>query len=206
MISRLPEALRPIRTHAERVACPRQKCLQPAGQTCINPLDGKPLVVQPAHNERIREADHTAALAEWCQQDRGGCGAAPGTRCTDGLHPLNDRHPDHEIRLRIADVWREPVELPREWPRRRHPDALLAAGKVEYRRAQVLTRHAALQRRSELRADIRAGDMDEARRAELIDLDRLIADTDPEPTETPAPPVDPDEPEQHWRRGPGGHR
>lgn len=196
-----------LRRHAERVACPRLKCLQPAGSTCVMP-DGTPFGKQAAHAERVADADHQAAQRVECRDDLdGGCGAQPGELCRDpNRRPLEPRHPDHVLRLRLADVWREPVqdtEL-KGWPRRMSDDVRLARGRAALEESR--RRAAAAELRAELRGDALVGEISQRGRQQLQDLDALLG-TDPHaaaPQPVPPPREDPDDDDRiDYRRGPG---
>lgn len=121
------------------------------------------------------------------------CGQPIGETCVaaDG-EPLG-RAPAHTRRTQAAGVELPTVER-REltgWPQRRSAEARLQAGREEYQAA--VARAAREQRIRELRIDRRHGDLTEAQRAELIDLDAQAADTD----------TDTDQ-DIDYRRGPGG--
>lgn len=176
----LPPQLAPLRAHAQTVRCPRHRCHAHTGHPCVNPRTGRPLTIQPAHDERVRLADEQAARRHVCDPDRGGCGAPTGAPCKARPPFASSRLPVHTCRLIDADVWRAPV--PRHQllglPRRRDPDAKLAAGIAERDRyaAEKAREHAA----------DRPADPTPA-----VDLDDLDDDDPSDPL---------------WVRGPGGPR
>lgn len=101
-----------------------------------------------------------------------GCGADIGAPCRGlGGVPLQ-RFAAHPTRLRDAGVRLRPVtpaELHTDTPRRPGPPS---------------PAQAAAQRRAELRADARAGDLTEHDRAELARLDAAAADRQHDPEDT----------------------
>jgi endogenous inhibitor of DNA gyrase (YacG/DUF329 family) len=131
------------------------------------------------------------------------CGQPIGETCvaSDG-QPLG-RAPAHTRRTQTAGVELPTVEH-RElvgWPAHRSPEARLAAGREEYRAS--VARAQREQRLRELRIDRRQGDLTEAQRAELIDLDaQAAADTAAVAADTTQ--HDDDDRDLDWRRGPRG--
>jgi hypothetical protein len=127
------------------------------------------------------------------------CHQPIGETCTasDGK-PLG-RAPAHTRRTQDAGVKLPTVEH-RElagWPQRRSPEARLAAGREEYRAS--VARAQREQRLRELRIDRRQGDLTEAQRAELVDLDAQAAADAADTTQH-----DDDDRDLDWRRGPRG--
>lgn len=200
--------LQALRRHANRVPCPRPRCLQPAGATCIR-KDGQPYgKAQAAHDERITAADHAAALRVECRDDLGGCAAQPDEPCRDDLgRLLHGRHLDHRIRLEVADVWRPPVDAHdlKGWPHRVSEDVRRRRGLAELERSRA--RALALERRVELKGNEKAGQLTQHERMQLIDLDRVIAAADdPELATGPGDEDEGDEDRMDYRTGPGGRR
>jgi hypothetical protein len=148
--------------------------------------------------QKARE-ESLAAECTWCH-------AAIGAVCTgENGQPLA-HWPAHEVRLRDAGVKLRPVRAEEVAgnPIIKNRDEQLRRGRIEYERRKVEMQN----RRRELIADARAGQLDERARAEMLDLDRTLGLTPDEPAvpeqrDTPADTAP-------WMRGPGrtreGHR
>lgn len=193
-------SLAQARAHAETVECPRIRCHAPIGAPCLNPETNRPLRLP--HLERTDWADHRAAERIPCPPDTG-CGAEPFTTCR---HPdgtaLDPRHPDHAVRLKVAGVWVAPVEEHEiaGFPHQLNADTQRARGKAEVARRTVELE----QRRRELISDQKAGQLTEVTRAEMVELDAILANTDGQPEPDERQP----EGEVIWLRGgrPGGQQ
>lgn len=131
-------------------------------------------------------AARKTALGVTCRHTR--CDAAIGNPCTNPITGEPLQHlPAHQIRLTDSGAHLAPQGEPQpaglpDQRRRHHNDQ---------------SRHQLEQRRRELQCDVRAGDMTEAKRAELIQLDAVLGTPD-----TAIPPTTPETPT--WVRGPRG--
>jgi hypothetical protein len=159
---------------AATVECPT--CAAPVDAPCVNAITGQPVKVP--HTPRVDAATHRAALALACPA----CQSPPGTGC---------RTPDganlpalHDDRRKAARVWIPPLterELA-DIPRRLSDGERWRRGQAELEnRRRQLSRAQMAQRAAELRGNARAGDLTEVERAELLDLDAILAPADDDP-------------------------